>query len=146
MTINGPAAILLAFYIAVAERQGVTARPPGHAAKRHSEGDTCPERLYLSAWAQREVGGRSVRVLHGALPQWNTVCISGYHIREAGSTAAEEVAFTLADGTAYVQACQERGLDVDRFAPRLSFFFDVHNDFFEEIAKMRASSEGSGLD
>jgi len=73
------------------------------------------------------------------MPQWNTVSISGYHIREAGATAAEELAFTLADGIAYVEKSIERGLDVDDFAPRLSFFFDVHNDFFEEIAKLRAS-------
>jgi methylmalonyl-CoA mutase N-terminal domain/subunit len=73
------------------------------------------------------------------MPQWNTVSISGYHIREAGATAAEELAFTLADGMAYVEGSIERGLDVDAFAPRLSFFFDVHNDFFEEIAKLRAA-------
>jgi methylmalonyl-CoA mutase N-terminal domain/subunit len=73
------------------------------------------------------------------VPRWNTVSISGYHIREAGSTAAQELAFTLADGLAYVQHCVERGMDVDDFAPRLSFFFDVHNDFFEEIAKFRAA-------
>ena len=72
-------------------------------------------------------------------PQWNPVSISGYHIREAGSTAAQELAFTLADGFAYVEACVERGLDVDDFAPRLSFFFNVHNDFFEEVAKFRAA-------
>ena len=73
------------------------------------------------------------------LPQWNTISISGYHIREAGSTAAQELAFTLGDGIAYVEAWIARGLKVDDFAPRLSFFFDVHNDFFEEIAKLRAA-------
>jgi len=73
------------------------------------------------------------------MPQWNTISISGYHIREAGSTAAQELAFTLADGFAYIEAAMERGLDVDEFAPRLSFFFNSHNDFFEEIAKMRAA-------
>ena len=73
------------------------------------------------------------------LPRWNPVSISGYHIREAGATAAQELAFTLADGFGYVEECMERGLDVDDFAPRLSFFFDVHNDFFEEIAKFRAA-------
>ena len=73
------------------------------------------------------------------VPRWNTISISGYHIREAGSTAVQELAFTLADGIAYVQACVERGLDVDDFAPRLSFFFNSHIDFFEEIAKFRAA-------
>ena len=73
------------------------------------------------------------------MPRWNPVSISGYHIREAGATAAQELAFTLADGFAYVERCVERGLDVDEFAPRLSFFFNAHNDFFEEIAKYRAA-------
>lgn len=73
------------------------------------------------------------------VPRWNTISISGYHIREAGSTAVQEVAFTLADGIAYVQAAVEAGLDVDRFAPRLSFFFNAHNHFFEEVAKFRAA-------
>ena len=140
MTINAPAAILLAYYIAVAERQGV----PTAALRGTLQNDILKE-----FHAQNEYiypPGPSVKLVVDTieyctehLPQWNTVSISGYHIREAGSTAAEEAAFTLADGIAYVQACQERGLDVDRFAPRLSFFFDVHNDFFEEIAKLRAA-------
>ncbi|MCH7808206.1 MAG: methylmalonyl-CoA mutase, partial [Planctomycetes bacterium] len=140
MTINAPAAILLAFYIAVAQEEGV----PLEKLRGTLQNDILKE-----FHAQNEYvfpPGPSVKLVvdtieYGTkeMPQWNTVSISGYHIREAGSTAAEELAFTLADGIAYVQASIERGLDVDDFAPRLSFFFDVHNDFFEEIAKLRAS-------
>jgi len=140
MTINAPAAILLAFYIAVAKEEGV----PLANLRGTLQNDILKE-----FHAQNEYvfpPGPSVKLVIDTieyctehLPQWNTVSISGYHIREAGASAAEELAFTLADGIAYVQASIERGLDVDAFAPRLSFFFDVHNDFFEEIAKLRAS-------
>lgn len=140
MTINAPAAILLAFYIAVAQEQGV----PLENLRGTLQNDILKE-----FHAQNEYvfpPGPSVGLVVDTieyctqhLPQWNTVSISGYHIREAGASAAEELAFTLADGLAYVEASMARGLDIDAFAPRLSFFFDVHNDFFEEIAKLRAS-------
>jgi len=140
MTINAPAAILLAFYIAVGEEQGV---PPDKLR------GTLQNDILKEFHAQNEYvfpPHPSVKLVidtieYGTehMPLWNTVSISGYHIREAGATAAEELAFTLADGIEYVRASIERGLDVDDFAPRLSFFFDVHNDFFEEIAKLRAS-------
>ena len=140
MTINAPAAILLAFYVAVAQEQGVS---PDRLR------GTLQNDIFKEFHAQNEyvfppvpsVGlvVDTIEYCTEHMPQWNTVSISGYHIREAGATAVEELAFTLADAVAYVCACVERGLDVDRFAPRLSFFFDVHNDFFEEIAKLRAA-------
>ncbi len=140
MTINAPAAILLAFYIAVGQEEGVPlARLRG----------TLQNDILKEFHAQNEYvfpPGPSVKLVVDTieyctqhLPQWNTVSISGYHIREAGATAAQELAFTLADGIAYVEASIARGLDVDAFSPRLSFFFDVHNNFFEEIAKLRAA-------
>ncbi len=140
MTINAPAAIVLAFYIAVSERQGI----PASALRGTLQNDILKEfhaqneYIYPPEPSVKLVVD-TIEYCTEHLPQWNTVSISGYHIREAGATAAEEAAFTLADGMAYVEACQQRGLDVDRFAPRLSFFFDVHNDFFEEIAKLRAA-------
>ena len=140
MTINSTASILLALYVAVARRSGLAipklsgtvqndvlkeyiARgtyiyPPQHALRVITD---------MFAWAERE------------LPEWNTISISGYHMREAGSTAVQEVAFTLANGVTYVRAALEAGLDVDQFAPRLSFFFNAHNDFLEEVAKFRAA-------
>ncbi|MGA7886986.1 MAG: methylmalonyl-CoA mutase family protein [Acidobacteriaceae bacterium] len=140
MTINATASILLAMYVAVARRTGVEVKklsgtiqndvlkeyiargtyiyPIGHAMRIVTD---------VFAWANEE------------LPEWNTISISGYHMREAGSTAAQEVAFTLANGIAYVEAALKAGLDVDRFAPRLSFFFNAHNDFLEEVAKFRAA-------
>ncbi len=140
MTINAPAAIILAFYIAVAEEQGH--RPDQlrgtlqndilkefHAQNEYVFPPTPSVKLVIDTI---EYGTHH-------MPLWNTVSISGYHIREAGATAAEELAFTLADGIEYTRLSIERGLDVDAFAPRLSFFFDVHNDFFEEIAKLRAA-------
>jgi len=140
MTINAPAAILLAFYIAVGMEQGV----PTEKLRGTLQNDILKE-----FHAQNEYvfpPAPSVKLVvdtieYGThhMPQWNTVSISGYHIREAGASAAEELAFTLADGMQYVESSIERGLDVDQFAPRLSFFFDVHNDFFEEIAKLRAA-------
>ena len=140
MTINSPAMILLAFYIAIAEKQGV----PLDQVRGTIQNDILKEYI-----AQKEYifpPAPSMRIIVDMIeyctkhmPQWNTISISGYHIREAGSTAAQELAFTLADGFAYIEAAMERGLDVDDFAPRLSFFFNSHNDFFEEIAKMRAA-------
>jgi methylmalonyl-CoA mutase N-terminal domain/subunit len=140
MTINSPAAIIWAMYIAAAEKQGV--RPD--QLRGTTQNDILKEYI-----AQKEYifpPQPSMRLVvdtieFGTLsvPQWNTISISGYHIREAGSTAAQELAFTLVDGMEYVRWTLERGLDIDSFAPRLSFFFNAHNDFFEEIAKYRAA-------
>ncbi|MBL8693362.1 MAG: methylmalonyl-CoA mutase [Planctomycetes bacterium] len=140
MTINGPAAILWAFYIAAAEKQGV----PATQLRGTIQNDILKEFQAQHAWlVPLEHGLRIVvdTMEYGAkhVPQWNTVSISGYHIREAGSTAAQELAFTLANGFEYVERGMARGMDVDEFAPRLSFFWDVHLDFFEEIAKFRAA-------
>ncbi len=140
MTINGPAIVLLAFYIAMADKRGISRDKLGGTVQN----DCLKEFIAQHAWlvpprpAMRIVTDM-IEFCSAELPRWNTVSISGYHIREAGSTAAQELAFTLADGLAYVESSIERGLDVDAFAPRLSFFFDVHNDFFEEIAKFRAA-------
>jgi methylmalonyl-CoA mutase N-terminal domain/subunit len=140
MTINGPAIILWAFYVAAAEKQGVSPEQ----LRGTIQNDILKEYMAQHAWcfpvepALRlivdcfEWGSKHA-------PQWNTISISGYHIREAGATAAQELAFTLADGFTYVERGIARGLDVDDFAPRLSFFWDIHNDFFEEIAKLRAA-------
>lgn len=140
MTINSPAAIIWAMYIAAAEKQGVP---------MHQLGGTIQNDILKEYIAQKEFifpPAPSMRLVTDTiefgsqhLPRWNTISISGYHIREAGSTAAQELAFTLADGMEYVRWAIERGLDVDEFAPRLSFFFNAHNDFFEEIAKYRAA-------
>src|SRR5688572_6483557 len=140
MTINGPAVILFCFYVAAAEKQGV----PSTALRGTVQNDILKEYMAQHAWCYPiEPALRLIVDLFewGAehAPQWNTISISGYHIREAGSTAAQELAFTLANGFTYVERGMARGLDVDRFAPRLSFFFDIHNDFFEEIAKLRAA-------
>jgi methylmalonyl-CoA mutase N-terminal domain/subunit len=140
MTINSPAAMLLAFYVCVGEEQGV----PREQLRGTIQTDILKEYI-----AQKEFifpPEPSMRLVVDMIefcaeemPLWHPVSISGYHIREAGSNAAQELAFTLADGFAYVEACQARGLDVDDFAPRLSFFFNAHLDFFEEIAKYRAA-------
>ena len=140
MTINSPANILLAMYVAVAEKQGVSS----DKLRGTLQNDILKEYI-----AQKEFiypPEPSVRLIVDTIeyctnhvPQWNTISISGYHIREAGATAVQELAFTLADGFAYVEAAIERGLDVDAFAPRLSHFFNAHSDFFEEIAKYRAA-------
>jgi len=140
MTINGPAVILFCFYVAAAERQGVSSTK----LRGTVQNDILKEYMAQHAWCYPiEPALRLIVDLFewGAThaPLWNTVSISGYHIREAGSTAAQELAFTLADGFTYVERGIARGLDVDSFAPRLSFFFDIHNDFFEEIAKLRAA-------
>ncbi len=140
MTINGPAAMLFCFYVAAAERQGVDiARLQGTI-----QNDMLKEYMAQHAWIFPVEPALKVIVdmfewASEHTPKWNTISISGYHIREAGSTAAQELAFTLANGFTYVERGVARGLEIDRFAPRLSFFWDVHNDFFEEIAKMRAA-------
>jgi methylmalonyl-CoA mutase, N-terminal domain len=140
MTINAPAIVALCMYIAVAEKQGV----PMAALGGTIQNDMLKEYIAQKEWI---VPPRpAVRIVVDMIefcaehmPRWNPVSISGYHIREAGATAVQELAFTLADGIGYVEECVKRGLDVDAFAPRLSFFWDVHNDFFEEIAKFRAA-------
>jgi methylmalonyl-CoA mutase, N-terminal domain len=140
MTINAPAMVLLAMYVVAAEKQGV----PPEALGGTNQNDILKEYIAQKEWLFPPAP--SMRVFKDMLvyatehmPRWNTVSISGYHIREAGSTAAQELAFTLADGFAYVEAGIEAGLDVDDFAPRFSFFFNSHIDFFEEIAKFRAA-------
>jgi methylmalonyl-CoA mutase, N-terminal domain len=140
MTINATASILLCLYLAVAERQGV-------AASRLSgtiQNDILKE--YIARGTYVFPPGPSMRLITDTfafcrerVPHWNTISISGYHLREAGSTAAQEVAFTLANGIAYVTAAQEAGLKVDEFAPQLSFFFNAHNNLLEEVAKFRAA-------
>jgi methylmalonyl-CoA mutase N-terminal domain/subunit len=140
MTINSPAAILLCMYIAVAEKQGVPAAGLGGTLQNDilKEFIAQKEFIFPPAPSMRLVVD-SIEYCAKEVPKWNTISISGYHIREAGSTAAQELAFTLADGMAYVDACIERGMRIDDFASRLSFFFDAHIDFFEEIAKFRAA-------
>jgi methylmalonyl-CoA mutase N-terminal domain/subunit len=140
MTINGPAVILYCFYIAAAEKHGIDSTK----LRGTIQNDILKEYMAQHAWCfPIEPALRLIvdcfewSAKHA--PQWNTISISGYHIREAGSTAAQELAFTLADGFTYVERGIARGLDVDSFAPRLSFFWDIHNDFFEEIAKLRAA-------
>ncbi|MGH9791660.1 MAG: methylmalonyl-CoA mutase family protein, partial [Candidatus Acidiferrales bacterium] len=140
MTINSTAAILLALYVAVAKKQGANLKRLAGTVQNDILKEYIARGTYIYpvrpamrivtdifAWCRSE------------LPNWNTISISGYHIREAGSTADQEVAFTLADGIAYVQAALDAGLQVDEFAPQLSFFFNAHNDLLEEIAKFRAA-------
>src|SRR6266704_2969483 len=140
MTINCTASVALAMYLAVAEKQGVSWDRVGGTMQN----DMLKEFIAQKEWicppepAVRIVTDM-IEFTSKHVPRFNPVSISCYHIREAGSTAVQELAFTLADGLAYVEAALARGLDVDSFAPRLSFFFDVHNDFFEEIAKLRAA-------
>jgi methylmalonyl-CoA mutase, N-terminal domain len=140
MTINGPAVILYCFYIAAAEKQGIDSKK----LRGTIQNDILKEYMAQHAWVYPIEP--ALRLIVDCfewsaehVPQWNTISISGYHIREAGATAAQELAFTLADGFTYVERGIARGLDVDSFAPRLSFFWDIHNDFFEEIAKLRAA-------
>ncbi len=140
MTINAPASVLLAMYIAVAEKQGVSA----DKLRGTIQNDILKE--YIARGTYIFPTEQSMRLITNIfeycsknVPKWNTISISGYHIREAGSTAAQEVGFTLADGIAYVEAAIKAGLDVDVFAPRLSFFFNAHNDLLEEVAKFRAA-------
>ena len=140
MTINGPAIVILAMYLAVAEKQGV----PKDKVRGTLQNDILKEYIAQKEWLFPVLPAFGLvidTIEYGTqhYPNWNTVSISGYHIREAGATAVQELAFTLADGIGYVQGCIERGMDVDSFAPRLSFFWDVHNDFFEEVAKFRAA-------
>ena len=140
MTINSPAAILLAMYLALAEKQGAPfSRLDGTVQNDILKEFIAQKEFIFPPEPSMRLVVDSIEFCTKEVPRWNTVSISGYHIREAGSTAVQELAFTLADGFAYVDACIERGLKVDDFAPRLSFFFDAHIDFFEEIAKFRAA-------
>ncbi len=140
MTINAPASILLAMYIAVAKKQGVEARQLRGTIQNDILKEYVARGTYIfpAAPSMRLITD-VFRYCQAEIPHWNTISISGYHIREAGSTAAQEIAFTLANGIAYVQAALEAGLDVDSFACQLSFFFNAHNNFLEEIAKFRAA-------
>ncbi len=140
MTINAPAIVLLAFYVVAAERRGI----PPEVLGGTTQNDILKEFIAQKEWISPP--RPSMRIIRDMIawcsrrmPRWNTISISGYHIREAGATAVQELAFTLADGIGYIQTGLEAGLAVDDFAPRLSFFFDVHNDFFEEVAKFRAA-------
>jgi methylmalonyl-CoA mutase N-terminal domain/subunit len=140
MTINAPAIVLLAMYVALADKRGIDRKKLGGTI----QADMLKEFIAQKEWIcpprpSVKLVTDMVEFCTAELPRWNSISISGYHIREAGATAAQELAFTLADGLAYVEDAMKRGLDVDDFAPRLSFFFDVHNDFFEEIAKFRAA-------
>jgi methylmalonyl-CoA mutase N-terminal domain/subunit len=140
MTVNCTASVLLAMYLAVADEQGV----PWDRLGGTIQNDMLKEFIAQKEWicppeASMRIVIDMIEFCARRLPRWHPVSISGYHIREAGSTAVQELAFTLADGLAYVQACVDRGLAVDSFAPRLSFFFNLHNDFLEEVAKLRAA-------
>jgi methylmalonyl-CoA mutase N-terminal domain/subunit len=140
MTINAPAVVLLAMYVAIGEKQGLKPSQLGGTIQADMLKEfiaqkewICPPRPHVKICVDM------IEWCAKHMPKWNSISISGYHIREAGATAAQELAFTLADGIGYVEECVKRGMDVDEFAPRLSFFWDVHNDFFEEIAKFRAA-------
>jgi methylmalonyl-CoA mutase N-terminal domain/subunit len=140
MTINASAVVALAMYVAVGERQGVPRARLGGTI----QADMLKEYIAQKEWIVPprpavKIMCDMIEFCAREMPRWNPVSISGYHIREAGATAVQEMAFTLADGIEYVQECVDRGMDVDAFAQRLSFFWDVHNDFFEEIAKFRAA-------
>src|SRR5437660_4604445 len=140
MTINSPASVIWAMYIVNAEKRGFPMAKLGGTLQNDilKEYSAQKEFLFPPEPSMRLVTD-TIEIGRAHVPRWNTISISGYHIREAGATAVQELAFTLADGLAYVDAALARGLDIDEFAPRLSFFFDVHNDFFEEVAKFRAA-------
>lgn len=140
MTINSPAAMIFAFYLAVAQKQGVNFKDLRGTLQNDilKEYIAQKEFIYPPTPSMRIIVDM-IEYCKNEVPQWNPVSVSGYHIREAGSTSVQELAYTLADGFAYIEACIERGMDVDEFAPRISFFFNSHLDFFEEIAKFRAA-------
>jgi methylmalonyl-CoA mutase N-terminal domain/subunit len=140
MTVNAPAAVVLAQYVCVAEHQGI----PPEVLGGTIQADILKEYIAQKEWIFPPEPSMRLMVdmiewCTQTMPRWHPISISGYHIREAGATAAQELAFTLADGFAYVEECRRRGMDIDEFAPRLSFFFNAHIDFFEEIAKYRAA-------
>src|SRR5438477_2197110 len=140
MTINATAAILLALYVAVAKRQGADVRKLSGTVQNDVLKEYIARGTYIYPPAQ---GMRIITDMFAwaneNVPDWNTISISGYHMREAGSSAVQEVAFTLGNGMAYVEAAIRAGLDVDKFAPRVSFFFNAHSNFLEEVAKFRAA-------
>ncbi len=140
MTINSPAAMIFAFYLAVAKKQGVSFDKLRGTLQNDILKEYIAQKEYIfPPRPSMRIITDMIEYCTNEVPQWNPVSISGYHIREAGSTAVQELAYTLADGFAYIEACIERGMDIDEFAPRLSFFFNSHLDFFEEIAKFRAA-------
>jgi methylmalonyl-CoA mutase N-terminal domain/subunit len=140
MTINSPAAMLLAFYILVGEKQGVGEEVLAGTIQADILKEFIAQKEYIyPPRPSMRIIVDMIRYCTERMPKWNTISISGYHIREAGATAAQELAFTLRDGIEYVQWCVDAGMEVDSFAPRLSFFFNSHSDFFEEIAKYRAA-------
>ncbi len=140
MTINAPAVVMLAFYVAAAEERGI----PAHSLRGTIQADILKEYIAQKEWCfpvdpAMRLCGDMIEWCTKTMPRWHPISVSGYHIREAGSTAAQELAFTIKDGLTYVEQAVERGLDVDDFAPRLSFFFNAQIDFFEEVAKYRAA-------
>ena len=140
MTINSPAAMIFAFYLAIAESQNVDFKTLRGTLQNDILKEYIAQKEYIyPPKPSMRIITDMIEFCTNEVPQWNPVSVSGYHIREAGSTAVQELAYTLADGFAYIEACIERGLDVDAFAPRISFFFNSHLDFFEEIAKFRAA-------
>ena len=140
MTINSPAAIIFAFYLAVAQQQGVGLDKLRGTLQNDILKEYIAQKEYIfPPKPSIRIIADMIEYCTNEVPQWNPVSVSGYHIREAGSTAVQELAYTLADGFAYIEACIERGLDIDKFAPRISYFFNSHLDFFEEIAKYRAA-------
>jgi methylmalonyl-CoA mutase N-terminal domain/subunit len=140
MTINSPAAMIFAFYLAVAEDQGVDLKKLRGTLQNDILKEYIAQKEYIyPPNPSMRIITDMIEYCTNEVPQWNPVSVSGYHIREAGSTSVQELAYTLADGFAYIEACIERGMDVDSFAPRISFFFNSHLDFFEEIAKFRAA-------
>jgi methylmalonyl-CoA mutase N-terminal domain/subunit len=140
MTINSPAAMIFAFYLAVAEKQGLDFKNLRGTLQNDILKEYIAQKEYIyPPHPSMRIITDMIEYCTNEIPQWNPVSVSGYHIREAGSTSVQELAYTLADGFAYIEACIERGMDVDDFAPRISFFFNSHLDFFEEIAKFRAA-------
>ncbi|MGA8262901.1 MAG: methylmalonyl-CoA mutase family protein [Ignavibacteriaceae bacterium] len=140
MTINSPAAMIFAFYLAVAKRQGISFDKLRGTLQNDILKEYIAQKEYIfPPHPSMRIIVDMIEFCKNEVPQWNPVSVSGYHIREAGSTSVQELAYTLADGFAYIEACIERGMDVDEFAPRLSYFFNSHLDFFEEIAKYRAA-------
>ena len=140
MTINSPAAVIWAMYIVAAEKQGIAQERLGGTLQNDILKEYAAQNEYIfPVEPSMRLVIDTIEYAARHMPKWNPISVSGYHIREAGSTAAQELAFTLADGLAYVKAALKRGLQIDDFAPRISFFFNAHNDFFEEIAKYRAA-------
>ncbi len=140
MTINSPAAMIFAFYLAVAQKQGVDLKNLRGTLQNDILKEYIAQKEYIyPPEPSMRIIVDMIEYCTNEVPQWNPVSVSGYHIREAGSTSVQELAYTLADGFAYIEACMERGMDIDTFAPRISFFFNSHLDFFEEIAKFRAA-------